>query len=70
MNTNDQKNHDAETVLRTMREMILEADADEVRDLARAAGLDFKTLAGNGAKIVRDAIAPRATWSWTMPRPT
>jgi len=42
-----------------MREMILEADADEVRDLARAAGLDFKTLAGNGAKIVRDAIIQR-----------
>ena len=56
MNKRKEKAITKEHVFRTMREMLLEAPPEEIRELAKDVGLDAAELAKAGRKAAEDAI--------------
>lgn len=56
MNNGKNRTMNPDEVFRTMREMLIEAPAEEVDALAQEAGLDSKTLAQAGRKLADAAL--------------
>jgi len=56
MNSPKNTRHTADDVLRTMREMLLEASPEETLELAREAGLNPRSTAEAGGKLIRAAL--------------